>query len=265
MNIIVLVKQTPDTAEARIDPKTGNLIREGLPSIINPEDRHGIEAGVSLREKLGGHVTIVTMGPPQAMEAICEGLAMGADLGVLLSDRVFGGADTWATSTVLSAAIKKIGEYDLIIAGRQAIDGDTAQIGPQVAECLGIPQLTYVRNLEVQDGKILVERALDGECERMEAPTPALITVVADLNKPRPPRVDLALDAAKGVAPIEVWNAADLGLKAYEVGLAGSLTHVIKTFAPEQTRETEYFEGTPSEIAGALIERLRELEIRLGE
>lgn len=265
MNIIVLVKQTPDATEARVDPKTGNLIREGLEGIINPEDRHGIEAGVALREKMGGKVTIVSMGPPQAMEAVCEALAMGADHGALLTDRVFGGADTWATSTVLAAAIRKLGDYDLIIAGRQAIDGDTAQIGPQVAESLGIPQFTYVQRLEAYPDKLVAERSIEGACERIEANYPILITVVAELNTPRAPRVDLALDAALNRRPIDVWNAADLGLKAYDVGLAGSLTHVIKTFTPKEARRTEYMEGSPKEIAATLIQRLKDKEISLGE
>ena len=154
MNIVVLVKQVPNTTEVRIDPKTGNLIREGVESIINPEDRHALEAALSIKEIDGGTVTALTMGPPQAIEAVCEAISMGADHGILLTDRAFAGADTWATSTALGMAINRIGDFDLVIVGRQAVDGDTAQIGPQVAEFLGIPQLTYVRKLEAVEGKV---------------------------------------------------------------------------------------------------------------
>ncbi len=266
MNIVVLVKQVPDTAEVRIDPKTGNLIREGVESIINPEDRHALEAAISISEKQEeGQITVLSMGPPQAIDAVCEALAMGADRGILLSDRAFGGADTWATSTTLGMAIRRIGEFDLIIAGRQAVDGDTAQIGPQVAEFLGIPQLTYVRNLTVEEGKVTAERVLEDGCEYIEAPLPVLITVLADLNDPRHPRVDLALEATSRSSPIEVWNAADIGAKAPDVGLPGSLTQVIRTFTPKGARDTEYLEGAPGQIAFTLIERFRERDIRLGE
>ncbi len=265
MKIIVLIKQVPNTSEVKLDPKTGNLIREGVESIINPEDRHGLEAAVRIKEDLGGEVTVLTMGPPQAMEALCEAQACGADRGVLLSDRVFGGADTWATSTTLGLAIKKIADYDLVIAGRQAIDGDTAQIGPQVAEFLGIPQLTYVRNLVMEESKVIAERMIEGACEHIEAPLPVLVTVLADVNVPRHPRVDRMIDAAAGRLPITVWNAADLGVKAYEVGLPGSLTHVIRTFTPKEARDTRFLEGSPAAIGAELIEALRQKEIRLGE
>jgi electron transfer flavoprotein alpha/beta subunit len=265
MNMIVLVKQVPNTTEVRIDPKTGNLIREGVESIINPEDRHGLEAAMSIKEIAGGNVTILTMGPPQAMEALCEAVAMGADHGILLTDRAFAGADTWATSTALGMAIRRIGEFDLIIAGRQAVDGDTAQIGPQVAEFLGIPQLTYVSNLEIVEGKIVVERMIESSCERIEAPTPALVTVLASLNEPRHPTVQGLLFATSDRAPIEIWNAADIGAKVQDLGFAGSLTQVIRTFTPKEARDTRYLEGSPASVAAELVKALHEKEIRLGE
>jgi electron transfer flavoprotein beta subunit len=264
MNIVVLVKQVPNTTEVRIDPKTGNLIREGVESIINPEDRHALEAALNIKRRTA-QVTALTMGPPQAMEAVCEAISMGADEGVLLSDRAFAGADTWATSTVLGMAINRIGEFDLVIAGRQAVDGDTAQIGPQVAEFLGIPQLTYVRKLEVVEGRVVAERVLEAGCERIEAPTPVLVTVLASLNEPRHPTVQGLLFATSDRAPIKIWNAADIGAKAPDLGFAGSLTQVIRTFTPKEARDTRYLEGSPASVAAELVKALHEKEIRLGE
>ncbi len=265
MNIIVLVKQVPNTTEVKIDPKTGNLIREGVESIINPEDRHALEAALGIKDTVGGRVTVLSMGPLQAVEAVCECLAMGADKGVLLTDRAFAGADTWATSATLGRAIEKIAEYDLVLAGRQAIDGDTAQIGPQVAEYLGIPQLTYVSKIDVQEGKVIAERLLENGCERIEAPTPVLVTVLAKLNQPRYPTVAGLIDSAVGRLPIEIWNVGDIGFKVQDVGLAGSLTQVIRTFTPKEARDTKYLEGSPASIADQLTEALRQKEIRFGE
>ncbi|MBI5571057.1 MAG: electron transfer flavoprotein subunit beta/FixA family protein [Desulfomonile tiedjei] len=265
MNIVVLVKQVPNTHDVRIDPKTGNLIREGVESIINPEDRHALEAALGIKDRLGAEITALTMGPPQAIEVICEAVATGADRGILLSDKAFAGADTWATSTALGLAIKRIGEFDIILAGRQAIDGDTAQIGPQVAEFLGIPQLTYVRDLEVLEGKITAERVLEDGCERIEAPFPVLLTVLAALNEPRHPTVAGMLRSASERAPIEVWNAADIGAKALDVGFLGSLTQVTRTFTPKEARNTRHLEGSPGSVAAQLIQCLQEQGIRLGE
>jgi len=241
------------------------LIREGVESIINPEDRHALEAALQIKEKLGGETTVLSMGPPQAIDAICEALAMGIDRGILLTDKVFAGADTWATSTTLGRAIEKVGEFDLILAGRQAVDGDTAQIGPQVAEFLGIPQLTYVRKLEVREGKVIVERVLEDACEHIEAPTPVLVTVLAALNQPRFPTVHGILDATSNRVPIEIWNAADIGAKAPDLGLAGSFTQVVRTFTPKEARDTRYLQGSPASVASQLIEQLHQKEIRLGE
>jgi electron transfer flavoprotein beta subunit len=265
MNVVVLVKQVPNTAEVRIDPKTGSLIREGVESIMNPEDRHALEAAIQIKESQGGSVSVLSMGPPQAIEVICEALAMGADRGILLTDKAFAGADTWATSTTLGRAVQRIGEVDLVIAGRQAVDGDTAQIGPQVAEFLGIPQLTYVRSVEVREGRVIAERVLENGCEHIEAPMPVLVTVVGAINKPRYPTVTGILEATSNSSDIEVWNAADIGVKAQEIGLLGSLTQVIRTFTPKEARNTEYLEGAPSAVASQLIEALWKKEIRLGE
>jgi electron transfer flavoprotein beta subunit len=265
MHIIVLVKQVPNTSEVRIDPKTGNLVREGVESIINPEDRHALEAALDMVDKAQGTVTVLSMGPPQAIEVVCEALAMGVDRGILLTDRAFAGADTWATSTTLGLAIKRIGDFDLILAGRQAVDGDTAQIGPQVAEFLGIPQLTYVTQLNIVGNRIIAERIIENGCEHIESPLPALATCMGSLNTPRHPTVAGILQATSARAPVEVWNASDIGAKAHDVGLPGSLTQVVRTFTPKEARNTQYLDGPPAAVASQLIEAFRERDIRLGE
>lgn len=259
MNIIVLVKQVPDTTDVKLDPKTGNLIREGIDSIINPDDRHALEAAILLKGSTGGKVTVLSMGPPQAIDAVSEALGMGADKGLLLSDRAFAGADTWATSTTLGKALKKIGDYDLIICGRQAIDGDTAQIGPQVAEFLGIPQVSYVCGIEeVGERSMVVKRRLEDGYERLECSLPALLTVIGEMNAPRYATVGGLISACREKAPIKVWNAADIGMQVSEVGLEGSLTHVIKTFSPKFKRQGETLEGDTATKVSSLMGKLKE-------
>jgi electron transfer flavoprotein beta subunit len=259
MDIIVLVKQVPDTTEVKLDPKTGTLIREGVEGIINPDDRHALEAAVRLKEAFGGKVTVLSMGPPQAIDAISEALGMGADEGVLLTDKAFAGADTWATSFTLGRAIEKVERYDLILCGRQAIDGDTAQIGPQVADYLGIPQVSYVYEIEEGGkGALVAKRRLEDGYERVSFGLPALLTVIGEMNSPRYPLLGRVLDACKEKAPIRSWNAADIGVKTSQVGLEGSLTHVIKTFSPKFKRETEMLEGRAREVVANLIGRLKE-------
>lgn len=258
MDIVVLAKQVPDTTEIKIDPKTGSLIREGVESIINPDDRHAIELAIELNEEHGGKTTVISMGPPQTIDAISEAMGMGINEGILLTDKNFGGADTWATAFTLGTAIKKLKKYDLIICGRQAIDGDTAQIGPQIAEFLNLPQLTYVRKVEKINGKtVIVQRALEDGCERMECPLPALVSVISEINSPRYPRLDLLVNACEEKANIKIWDAADLGVKVQEVGLAGSLTMVVKTFAPKTKREGEIFKGSKQKVVSILIDRLQ--------
>ncbi len=262
MNIIVLVKQVPDTTEIKLDPKTGNLIREGIESIMNPDDRHALEAAFGLKESVGGSVTAVSMGPPQAIDVITEAMGMGADRGILLSDRAFAGADTWATSLTLGKAMERIGDYDLIVCGRQAIDGDTAQIGPQVADHLNIPHVSYVFGIdEVHEGRLVVRRRLEDGFERIETSMPALLTVIGELNKPRYARVDRLIAACGEKAAIEVWNAADIGCQTHEIGLEGSLTHVIKTFAPKFKRQGEILKGASGESISALLGKLHENRI----
>jgi electron transfer flavoprotein beta subunit len=259
MHIIVLIKQVPDTTEVKLDPKTGNLIREGVESIINPDDRHALEAAVALKESFGGKVTAVSMGPPQAIDALAESLGVGADRGILLSDRAFAGADTWATSLTLARAVQKIGKYDLILCGRQAIDGDTAQIGPQLADWLQLPQITYVFEIEAIRRKTLVaKRRLEDGYERVQCNLPALLTVIGELNTPRYPSMAPLIDACREKAPLQIWNAADIGVITHEVGLEGSLTHVIKTFAPKVEREGQIMKGDTKESVAALVDRIKE-------
>jgi len=262
MKIIVLVKQVPNTTEVKLDPKTGNLIREGIESIINPDDRHALEAAVRLKETAKAKVTVLSMGPPQAIDAVSEAMGMGADEGILLTDRAFAGADTWATSSTLGKAIETIGAFDLILCGRQAIDGDTAQIGPQVADYLKVPQVTYVIAIEeIKEKSIVVKRRLEDGFERVECDLPALLTVIGEMNTPRYPLVSRLIDACREKAPIKIWNAADIGVQTREVGLEGSLTHVIKTFAPKLQRQTEMIQGDAKTAVAALAGKLREKKL----
>jgi len=260
MKMIVCIKQVPDTTDVKIDSKTGTLIREGVPSIINPDDKHAIEEALRLKEKFGGDVTVISMGPPQADDALREALAMGVDEAILLSDRAFAGADTLATSYTLATAIKKIGDYDIIICGRQAIDGDTAQIGPQMAEYLGVPQVTYVRNVEIKGKKLMVERTLEDGYEKIETSLPALITVIKDLNKPRYPSVGGIVEAYRE-REVKVWTAKDVDADLSKIGLEGSPTQVKRTFAPEPKGEGEIISGTVEEAAKTLVQKLRDKNV----
>ena len=267
MNIIVLIKQVPNTAEVKLDSKTGNLIREGIETIINPDDMHALEMAITLKETVGGTVSAISMGPPQAMDALSEALGMGADQGILLSDAAFAGSDTWATSLTLGKAIEKKGEFDLVLCGRQAIDGDTAQIGPQVADYLGIPQATYVFGIEKIDQtntdqtNIVVKRRLEDGYEVLQCQLPALLTVVEEANTPRYPHVKRLISSCRKKAPLKIWNAADIGVLTADVGLEGSLTHVIKTFAPKHSRKGEIIEGSSADAANHLMKKLDEQKL----
>jgi electron transfer flavoprotein alpha/beta subunit len=257
MRIIVCVKQVPDTTEVRIDPVKGTLIRDGVPSIVNPDDKHALEAALTLKEQRPGlTVTVLSMGPPQAEEALRECLAMGADEAFLLSDRAFAGADTWATSNTLAAAIRKIGDYALVFAGRQAIDGDTAQVGPQLAERLDLPQVTYVQRLDWSaDGKLRVQRQLEDGYEVIEVQTPCVLTAIKELNTPRYMSIGGIYDAFREKT-VTVWTLADLGLHPSEVGLDASPTQVARSFTPEPKGGAEKLEGEAADIAARLIGEL---------
>lgn len=259
MNIIVLIKQVPGNSEVKLDPKTGNLIREGIDTIINPDDVQALETAITLKETLGATVTVLTMGPAQAIDALSEAIGMGADGAILLSDRAFAGADTWATSFTLGRAIQRIEKFDLILAGRQAIDGDTAQVGPQVAEYLDLPQVTYVFDIEtVEAGYVQVKRRLEDGYERIQCSLPALLTIIAGPVKPRYPQVSRLLSACREKAPIQVWNAADIGVTTAQVGMSGSFTQVVKTFAPKFERQSEFLEGSAFDVVQSLVERFKQ-------
>mgnify|MGYP000926521558 FL=1 len=257
MNIVVLIKQVPDTNEVRIDPKTKTLIRKGVPSIINPEDKNAIEQALTLKQKYGGEVNVVTMGPPQADVALREALAMGADKGFLITDRFFGGADTYATAKTLSTTIKTVfPDFDLVLCGRQAIDGDTAQVGPQTAEQLGVPQVTYAKEVEVSGNKLTVTREVEDGYEVIELTTPALLTVVKDANQPRYPSISGIFDAYE--VDVKKITNDDLKLEREELGLKGSPTKVVATTTPDTQRKGEVFTGNPKECCGNLIDRLNQ-------
>lgn len=258
MHVAVCIKQVPDSAEVRINPDTGTLMREGVPSIINPYDLHALEAALAIKDANGAKVTVLTMGPPQAESALREAVSMGADDAVLLTDRAFAGSDTWATSHALSRAMEKLSP-DIILCGKQAIDGDTAQVGPEVAEMMGIPHIAYVRKIEeVKDDSIRVQRLMDEGHDVVASPLPVLLTVVKELNEPRLPSIKGKMRAKK--AEVLRWSAADIGADENDLGLKGSPTQVRKIFAPEARAEREMLEGTPEEQAVKLLGKLLEMK-----
>lgn len=262
MKIIVCVKQVPDTTDVNLDPVTGTLIREGIPSIINPDDKAGIEAALRIKdENPNTTVTILSMGPPQADVALREALAMGADAALLLTDRQFGGSDTWATSSIIAAALKKM-DYDLIIAGRQAIDGDTAQVGPQIAEHLGIPQVSYVSGLEVHGNKLIVKRSFEDGYHRLEVKMPCLITTLAELNEPRYMTIGRVFDAYREFEVIN-WGHKDIKdtVDPANMGLKGSPTKVKKSFTKPPKGHGAVHEVSPDEAVEIIMKKLREKNI----
>ena len=257
MNIVVCIKQVPDTTEIKIDPKTGTLIREGVPTIINPEDKNAIEAALNLCDN--GKVIALSMGPPQAEEALREALAMGVDEAILLCDRKLAGSDTWATANALAAAIRKL-NYDLIICGKQAIDGDTGQVGPQIAENLGLPQLTYVKRIEIKGDKLIVSRLLEDGYAVIETKLPALVTVVGELNKPRYPSL-MGIYEAYHKKKVKIWGVKDIDIDENKVGLRSSPTQVKRIFTPPPKAGATIIEGSPKEVASKIIKILKDKEI----
>jgi len=257
MKVLVCVKQVPDTNEVKIDPVKGTLIREGVPSILNPDDANALEAALALKDKDPSiHISVITMGPPQASVMLRECLSMGADAAYLLSDRAFGGADTCATSTTLAAGIKKIGDVDIIFAGRQAIDGDTAQVGPQTAQRLDIPVITYVQDVQVNGDAVTVQRQLEDGYEVIEVKTPCLLTAVKELNEPRYMSIYNIVDAYK--KDITVWTHKDVGLSPEECGLSASPTQVWRSFTPPTKGKGEMLKGTVKEMAAEVVAKLKE-------
>ncbi len=257
MKILVCVKQVPDTNEVKIDPVKGTLIRDGVPSILNPDDANALEAALMLKDKDPDvEIAVLTMGPPQAGYMLRECLAMGADEAYLLSDRAFGGADTCATSTTIAAGIRKVEGVDVIFAGRQAIDGDTAQVGPQVAQRLGIPVVTYVQSIRMDEDKVTVQRQMEDGYEVVEVKLPCLLTCVKELNEPRYMSVGGIVDAYQ--KDITVWNHMDVELDPADCGLNASPTQVFRSFTPPQKGKGEILSGTVQEMAEALVGKLAE-------
>lgn len=263
MLIVVCIKQVPDTTQVQIDPVTNTLVRDGIPFIVNPYDTHALEEALRLKDRFGCTVAAISMGPPNAEGTLKKALALGVDHAILLSDRVFGGADTLATSNVLAAAISKlhadVGEVGMVLCGKQTIDGDTAQVGPGIASRLGYGQLTLVDkivSLDLTTQRIRVSRKLEGRHEIVEAPLPVMMTVVRELNRPRYPKVQMRLAAAE--TTVEVWNNKVLQLDEQSIGLKGSPTWVSKIFSPERDKGEILGDGyaDPAGTAALLIDKL---------
>ncbi len=255
MNIIVSIKQVPDTNEVKLDQTTGTLIREGVPSIINPDDKAGLEAALRLKDQYGAHVTVLSMGPPQASVALREALAMGADEAILVTDRKFGGADTWATSSTLAAAISKL-DYDLIITGRQAIDGDTAQVGPQIAEHLSLPNVSYAEEIWLEGDSIKVKRQYEDRYHIVRVKMPCLVTALSELNEPRYMTPGGIFDAWQ--KDITEWHRDDLKIDDSNIGLKGSPTRVKKSFTKAVKGKGTVVTMDPQESANWLADRLHD-------
>ena len=259
MKIVVCIKQVPDTVEVKIDPKTGTLVRDGVPSIINHDDKTGIEAALTIREQVGGTVTVVSMGPPQADVALREALAMGCDEAILVSGREFGGSDTYATSGILAAALKQL-DYDLIITGRQAIDGDTAQVGPQIAEKLHLPQVSYVEEIvEAAEDHVVVKRQFEDGYHIVKVKTPCLLTAIAELAEPRYMSVGGVFDAYQKEIKIFDFNLLKDDLELDMIGLKGSPTNVYKSFTKElKGAGTVLKDLTAEQAVEAFVKKLEE-------
>ncbi len=257
MKIAVCVKQVPGTQNVRIDPETKRLVREGIELVINPFDTYAVEQAVQIREQLGGEVVVLSMGPKKAEQSIRESIAAGADRGILITDRAFAGSDTWATSYILAKAIEKIGDVDLIICGKQAIDGDTAQVGTGIAQHLGWPQAAFVSSMTSIDEKsVTIRRMFEFGYDECSVELPAVLTVVKDINSPRIPSLRSRMASRK--AEIPVWGNEDLSLPAELIGLDGSPTRVVKTDKPPgRDADTIVLDGSPEESAQRLVAELR--------
>lgn len=261
MRFIVCIKQVPNTTEIKIDPVTNTLVREGVESILNPFDTYAIEEAVRLKEEHGGTVVAISMGPPQVESALREAVSLGVDEIYLLSDRKFAGADTWATSYTLAAAIKHLGEYTLILTGQQAIDGDTAQVGPGIAAHLDIPQTCFVRKVEsLSEDKVRLQRLMEDGVDTLEMELPGLITVVKEINTPRLPSLRGKRNARS--VEMKVLNANDLGLDENLTGLNGSPTQVVNIFTPKHEKIVEKFDGDSDEAVELIVRRLDEFTKR---
>ena len=261
MKIVVCIKQVPDTTEVKLDPKTNTLIRDGVPSIINPDDKAGIEAALTLKEQLGGTVTVVCMGPPQADVALREALAMGCDDAILMSERAFGGSDTYATAHVIAAGLKTL-DYDLIITGRQAIDGDTAQVGPQIAEQLGIPQVSYAAEVKTaEDGAVVVKRQFEDRYQLLKVKTPCLITALSELAQPRYMTVSGIVNAYNKEVKVLTFEDVKNNLNPDFIGLKGSPTNVKQSFTKQVKGAGTVINVSADEAVKTIMDKLIEKHI----
>ena len=261
MKIVVCIKQVPDTTEVKLDPKTNTLIRDGVPSIINPDDKAGIEAALTLKEQLGGTVTVVCMGPPQADVALREALAMGCDDAILMSDRAFGGSDPYATAHVIAAGLKTL-DYDLIITGRQAIDGDTAQVGPQIAEQLGIPQVSYAAEVKTaEDGAVVVKRQFEDRYQLLKVKTPCLITALSELAQPRYMTVSGIVNAYNKEVKVLTFEDVKNNLNPDFIGLKGSPTNVKQSFTKQVKGAGTVINVSADEAVKTIMDKLIEKHI----
>ncbi len=261
MKIVVCIKQVPDTSEVKLDPKTNTLIRDGVPSIINPDDKAGIEVALRLKEQTGGTVTVVCMGPLQADVALREALAMGCDDAVLISGREFGGSDTLATSTIIAAGIKTL-DYDVIITGRQAIDGDTAQVGPQIAEHLGIPQVSYAEDIKLDGDKLIVKRQFEDRYQKIRIKTPCLITALSEIAEPRYMSVGGTIDAYAKEIPVLGFEELKDKLNPEHIGLKGSPTNVVQSFTKQaKGAGTVLKDASADDAVKAIIAKMEEKHI----
>jgi electron transfer flavoprotein beta subunit len=257
MNTIVCIKQVPGTSEIDWDPKTGTLMRERAEGVLNPGDKNALEAALQLKEKYGGHSTALSMGPPQAEEALREALSMGIDRAVLLSDKGFAGADTFSTAYTLSVAAKRISDYDLIICGKESSDGMTAQVGPQIAEFLDLPQLTYATEIIIENKSARIKQQVEDGLRVLETPLPALITVERESNQPRIPTMDTIMEAYRN-KEVLVWRADDLEGDTGLFGLKGSPTQSKKVYVKQVKKGViTILDGEPDEVAGTLIKALQ--------
>lgn len=257
MRIIIPIKQVPETSNVKMDPETGTMVREGVESIINPLDLYSIEVGIRLKEKYGGEIIVVSMGPPKAQEALKEAIAMGCDDAVLLTDRFFAGADTFATSYALSKAVERLRPFDLVICGERATDGDTAQVGPGLAALLGLPLSTFTSRIELEDGHVRATRLIEGGYEVLQLPTPALITVVKEISDPRLPTLRGKQKAKK--LDIKKWSAQDIEADTTKLGLKGSPTRVVKTFNPKVAREGKIVEVKDEKTLSLAVDEIIDL------
>jgi len=256
LDIIVCIKQVPDTNEVKLDPVKGTLIREGVPSIINPDDKAGLEAALRLKDEMGATVRVISMGPMQADIALREALAMGADEAYLVTDRAFGGADTWATSSTLASAVKKL-PHDIVITGRQAIDGDTAQVGPQIAEHIGIPNISYAEEIRVEGDSVVVKRQYEDRVHMIKAKMPCLITALSELNEPRYMSPGGVFDAFRE-KQVTIWGLEDLDVDRANIGLKGSPTRVVKSFTKPLKAAGTIVNTDVEESVEFLMEKMRE-------